>query len=179
VSKLGSYRAVVTALGAIFGKGVEMPFPGDATGAVVPTNPGSVQQICYAFMTIDAAYNRAVVLTDFGAIVPDSGIPLARITVPAGNTAADLTGVTITDVRRMEPAYPTIVNTLAYASEALPFTLLDTAYSVHLDVASYAGGWNQREGVYAKEKAANGFRIYADGTLDEVNVLWKAMKMVI
>jgi hypothetical protein len=45
-----------------------------------------------------------------------------------------------------------------------------------VDVTGYAGGWNQRPCVYAAEKAANGFKVFADGTLDEVTVKWKAIK---
>jgi hypothetical protein len=118
-------------------------------------------------------------ITEAGAVVPDGGIPICRITVPSGNTAADLTGVTLTDVRRYEPAYPTLVNTISYASVALPFNMIASDYGVYLDVAGYSGGWNQRPGVYATEKASNGFKIYADGTLDEVKVLWKAMKLAL
>jgi hypothetical protein len=55
--------------------------------------------------------------------------------------------------------------------------MIDTDYAVMLDVTEYAGGWNQRPAVYAGEKASNGFKVFADGTLDEVAVQWKAMKL--
>ncbi|GHV79112.1 hypothetical protein AGMMS49944_09030 [Spirochaetia bacterium] len=179
ITKQGTYRAVLASAATIFCKGVEMPWAGDGVGVIVPPNPGGAAVVHFTYLTIDVSQNIALNITPAGAVVPDGGIPLSRINVPAGNTAVDLTGVTITDVRRLEAAWPLLVNSLAYSSVALPFVMLDTNYSVHLDVAGYAGGWNQRDGVYAKEKAANGFKIYADGTLDEVIVQWKALKMVL
>jgi hypothetical protein len=179
ITKQGTYRAVLASAATVFGKGVEVPWGGDGVGVIVPPNPGDAAVVQYTYLTIGPTLNIALAITPAGAVVPDGGIPLARINVPAGNTALDLTGVTITDVRRLEAAWPLLVNSIAYASVALPFVMLDTNYSVHLDVAGYAGGWNQRDGVYAKEKASNGFKVYADGTLDEVNVQWKALKMVL
>jgi hypothetical protein len=177
--KAGSARKVTLPIGVIFAKGLEMPCPGSSAGIVVPTNTSGATQVYYGYLTVGTNYSQTFALTGAGAIVPSDGIPICRLTVPTGSTAADLSDMTLTDVRRVESAYPTLVNSIPYASVALPFNMIANDYGVLIDVAGYAGGWNQRPGVYASEKASNGFKIYADGTLDEVNVLWKAVKMIL
>jgi hypothetical protein len=176
-SKAGSARKVVLAAGAIFAKGMEMPCPGDQAGIVVPTNTSEAALVYYGYLAVGTNLAIAFAITDAGAVVPSGGIPICRINVPAGSTAANLSDVTLTDVRRYEPSYPTLVNSVPFASAALPYNMIDTDYAVMLDVTGYAGGWNQRPAVYSGEKASNGFKIFADGTLDEVTVQWKAIKM--
>jgi hypothetical protein len=160
----------------VFAKGVEIPCKGDQTGIAIPTNTGEAALVYYGYLTVEADRSLPFVCTEAGAVVPNGGIPICRVTVPAGNTASSLEGVTIIDVRRYESAYPTLINSISYASVALPYNMIDTDYAVMLDVTGYAGGWNQRPCVYATEKAANGFKVFADGTLDEVTVQWKAIK---
>jgi hypothetical protein len=175
-SKGASGRKVLLAAGGIFAKGVEIPCAGNQTGITIPTNTGGASLVYYGYLSVGTNGALTFLCTAAGAVVPDGGIPICRITVPAGNTADNLDGVTLTDVRRYESAYPTLINSISYASVALPYNMIDTDYAVMLDVAGYSGGWNQRSCVYAGEKAANGFKVYADGTLDEVNVQWKAIK---
>jgi hypothetical protein len=176
-SKTGSERKVVLAAGAIFAKGLEIPCADSQTGIAVPTNTGAASLVYYGYLTVGANYEMTFGITGAGAVVPDGGIPICCVTVPAGSTAADLSDVTLTDVRRYEAGYPTLVNSIPYTSVALPYNVLDTDYAALVDVTGYSGGWNQRPSVYAGEKASNGFKIFADGTLDEVIVQWKAIKL--
>lgn len=177
-SKGASNRRVVLSAGGVFAKGVEIPCAADTNiGIIVPTNTGTAAQVYFGYLFVGTNGALTFSITEAGAVVPPGGIPICRITVPAGNTTSNLDGVTLTDVRRYEPAYPTLINSISYASISLSYSMIDTDYAVLLDVASYAGGWNQRPYVYSGEKAANGFKIFADGTLDEVNVQWKAVKL--
>jgi hypothetical protein len=175
-SKAASGRKIVLAAGGIFAKGVEIPSGGNQIGITIPTNTGSASLIYYGYLSVGTDGGLTFQRTEAGAVVPAGGIPICRITVPTGNTADNLDGVTITDVRRYETAYPTLINSISYVSVALPYTMIDTDYAVLLDVTGYSGGWNQRPYVYATEKAANGFKVFADGTLDEVQIQWKAIK---
>jgi hypothetical protein len=175
-SKAASDRKIVLAAGGIFAKGMEMPCAGSQAGIAIPANTGAAALVYYGYLTVGASGVLAFVCTDAGAMVPDGGIPICRITVPAGNTASNLDGVALADVRRHESAYPTLINSISYASVALPYSMIDADYAVTLDVAGYSGGWNQRPCVYAGEKAANGFKVFADGTLDEAQIQWKAIK---
>jgi hypothetical protein len=176
-SKAASGRKVLLAPGGVFAKGAELPCKGDQTGITIPTNTGAAALVYYGYLTVGASGALSFARTEAGAAAPAGGIPICRVTVPAGNTADNLDGVTLADVRRYEPSYPTLINSVSYASVALPYTMVDTDYAVFLDVVGYSGGWNQRPCVYAGEKAANGFKVFADGTLDEATVQWKAMKL--
>ena len=52
----------------------------------------------------------------------------------------------------------------------------DSEYTVLLDILEAKGGWGQRETVHARDKAANGFKVYVTGSLDAVKVRWTAIK---
>jgi hypothetical protein len=83
----------------------------------------------------------------------------------------------MTDVRRVEAGYPVRFNSIAYASVALPFNMLDSEYAVAIEILDFKGGWNQRPAVYPGDKAANGFKLFAEGSLDAVSVRWTALKL--
>jgi hypothetical protein len=100
--------------------------------------------------------------------------------VPGGNTSSNdpnLSSVALTDVRRVESAYPVQFGSIAYASVSLPYSMIDGDYHVAVDVLSFKGGATQKAMVYPGDKAANGFKLYAEGTLDMVSVRWTALKM--
>jgi hypothetical protein len=176
----GAVRNLSLAAGAFFMNGLEIACPAVTNGALVPANSDTVSQICYAYIFIGSNGNVQFATTSFGHTVPDGGLALYRITVPAGNTGEsdpNLTSVTLTDVRRVEAGYPIQVNSLAYASVALPYTMIDSDYAVHLDILNFKGGGNQRPAVYPGDKASNGFKIYVEGSLDAVNIRWTAIKL--
>jgi hypothetical protein len=176
----GAVRNLSLAAGTFFMNGLEIYCPPIANGALVPANSDAAAQICYAYIFINSAGAIRFATTAFGEPVPDGALSLYRITVPAGNTGAtdpNLASVTLTDVRRVEAGYPIQVNSLAYASVALPYTMLDSEYAVILDILNFKGGGNQRSTVYPGDKAGNGFKIYVEGSLDAVTVRWTAIKL--
>jgi hypothetical protein len=149
-----------------------------ANCAMVVSNSGTAAQVCYGYLFLDAAGTVRFSVTESGAVVPDNGIPLCRITVPAGNDQVsdpNLASVAITDVRRIEAGYPIRVNSIAYASVALPYPVGDGEYAVLLDILDAKGGWNQRETIYAGDKASNGSKVYIGVSLDTVKVKWTAL----
>jgi hypothetical protein len=159
--------------------GVEIACPTVPNGALVPANPDAAPQICYAYIFLNAEGRVQFATTSFGEPVPDGGLALYRVTVPAGNTGVtdpNMASVTLTDVRRVEAGYPIQLNAIAYTSVALAYTMLDGEYEVVTEVLEMKGGTHQRPMVYPGDKAANGFKIYVDGTLDAVKVRWTAIK---
>jgi hypothetical protein len=173
-------RNLSLAAGAFFLNGVELSCPAVSNGALVPANDGSAAQSCYAYIFLNANGQVQFATTPFGQAVPDGGLALYRITAPAGNTGENdpyLGSVTLTDVRRIEAGYPIQVNSLPYASVALPYSMIDSDYAVYLDLLSFKGGGNQRAMVYPGDKAGNGFKIYVQGSLDAVSVRWTAVKL--
>jgi hypothetical protein len=181
VSKSGtSIRNLSLAAGSFFADGLTIPCPAMENSALVASNPGGVAQVCYGYVFVDNNGVMRFSVTEFGEIVPDTGIPICRITVPAGNTQVsdpNLSSVTISDVRRIEAGYPIQVNSIAYTSVALPYSMLDTAYTVFIDVQRAKGGMHQRSTVYAGDKATNGFKMYVEGSIDDVNVRWATVKL--
>ena len=174
-------RNISLATGSFFMNGMEMPCPAFNNAALVPANYSETAQYCYAYIYLQ---NNTVVFacTPLGGTVPDDALGLFRLTVPGGNTDASdphLANVTITDVRRIEAGYPMQFNSIAYASVALPFNMLNSEYHVSVDIMSFKGGATQRLLVYPGDKAANGFKIYADGTLDMVQIRWMATKNIL
>jgi hypothetical protein len=166
--------------GKFFMNGIEIACPDVANGAMVPANTGQASQICYAYIFINSSGVVQFATTSFDEPVPDGAVSLYRITVPVGNTGATdptLESVTLTDVRRVEAGYPIQVNSLPYASVALPYSMITSDYAVYLDILNFKGGGNQRAMVYPGDKASNGFKIYVQGSLDAVNVRWTAVKL--
>jgi hypothetical protein len=175
-------RNLSLAAGSFFADGLTIPCPAMDNSAIVASNSGDAAQICYGYVFVDGTGAVWFSVTEFGEIVPANGIPICRITVPAGNTQVNdpnLASVTITDVRRIEAGCPYQVNSIAYASVALPYTMIDTEYVVLVEVQGAKGGMNQRSTVYAGDKASNGFKVYSEGSIDSVNVRWMAIKLLL
>jgi hypothetical protein len=173
-------RNLSLSAGSVFMNGVAMPCPAMTNCAMVASNGGSSSQVCYGYLFLDTAGTIRFSVTEFGAVVPDNGIPLCRITVPAGNDQIgdpNLALVTITDVRRLEAGYPVQINSTANVSVALPYPVGDSEYTVLLDILDAKGGWGQRETVYAGDKLSNGFKVYVAGSLDAVRGKWTAIKL--
>ena len=138
--------------------------------AAVPTNTGAASQTYYSYLLKDGDTYRPHVDTS----VPDGAIRLYRITVPAGDTGADLSKVSFADERRVETNYTAYYNSLPFAMVTLPgYTMPDApAYGVELEVESASGGLDTVGQLHAIEKGNNGFKIVANGTADNVVIRW-------
>lgn len=140
----------------------------------VPPNSGASSAYCYAYIWLDNG-RLQFDCTQLGASVPNDGLLVYRITVPAGNTEvtdAYIASCTLTDQRRMEPLYPDVVSNPALVTIALPQAMVDgdTDYMVDAEVISFEGSRFQLGDVYWQDKAVNGFKIYLNGTADKVSV---------
>jgi hypothetical protein len=147
---------------------------------LVPANYGDATRYCYAYIYFNAAGAVQFACTPLGGAVPEGGLPLYRFSVPAGNTETNdpyLGSVTMTDVRRVETGFPVQFNSIPYASVALPYNMLDSDYEVVIEILGFKGGGNQRPHVYPGDKAANGFKLYVEGSLDAVQIRWTAIKL--
>ncbi|MDR2815769.1 MAG: hypothetical protein LBB62_03600 [Proteiniphilum sp.] len=171
-------RNISVLAGKFFMNGMESVCPAFPNSALVPDNYGNVTRYCYAYLYFNSGSIRFA-CTPLDGLVPDNGMALYRFSVPAGNSYQNdpyLNAVTMTDVRRVEAAYPVQFNSVAYVSVALPFNLLDAEYTVQLEILDYKGGYNQWPIIHADNKAANGFNLKAEGTLDAVRVRWTVFK---
>lgn len=175
----GTRNIQITATGAFdkknqskyFADGLLRAF-GDVQSSVasVPINGSSEAKTYYAFLQKNGDAFEPHVDSE----VPEDAIRLYRITVPSGDTAANLDKVSFADERRLEPNYSAYYNSLPFAMVVLPgFTMPDYPdYSVHLEVESAVGGIDSVGLLRVVEKSNNGFKITANGTADNVVVRW-------
>lgn len=155
-----------------------VPVVEDDNSAVIPSNDGASEESCYAYLYEDAGVLKFA-CTDIGESVPDDAIELYRVIIPAGNTAVTdpyADSVSLSDIRRLEPNYPVLLAYAPYEMVNLDFSFLDDNYSIKLDIVEYLGGGFQQGNVYTGDRAANGFKIYLNGTVDSVRVKWTTVK---
>lgn len=138
--------------------------------AAVPVNTGTAAQTYYSYLLKDGDTYKPHVDTT----VPAGAIRLYRITVPAGNTGADLSKVGFADERRVETNYSAYYNSLPFAMVTLPgYTMPDAPdYGVDLEVESASGGLDTVGQLRAVEKGNNGFKIVTSGTADNIVIRW-------
>lgn len=138
--------------------------------AAVPTNTGTTSQTYYSYLLKDGDTYKPYV----GTSVPDGAIRLYRITVPAGDTGANLNKVSFADERRVETNYTAYYNSLPFALVTLPgYTMPDApTYGVDLEVESASGGLDTIGQLHAAKKGNNGFKIVSNGTADNVVIRW-------
>lgn len=142
--------------------------------AAVPTNPTGSTVVLKAYLLPDAA-SRALKLgvTSIGEPLPAKSIPIYNITIPAGNSNSDLTGVTLTRIARSEPLYPIMFDSEPTLYIALPHNLASSDYRVDFDVVDYRGGRCDNDNVLAYSRANNGFSIKLNTTSDDVKINWR------
>ncbi|MBW2599335.1 MAG: hypothetical protein JRC60_04445 [Deltaproteobacteria bacterium] len=141
--------------------------------ANVPSNEGAAAETCYAYLYIDGSGNVQCNCTALGEAVPDDGIEIASLNVPAGSdetTAPYLEDVTITDTRRLEPQWPNVFQNPAYEYIALGYILPDAEYAVHHEIVSCEGGREQVGDLLTQDRLKNGFKLYLAGAADAVQI---------
>jgi hypothetical protein len=114
--------------------------------------------------------------TNLGGTSPANTMVLYRVTVPASNTAEDLTGCTLTKTASIQAAYPVYYTTYPKVSIVLPFAMPNNDYTVDLEVTGYSGGATQLGDVFATNKTTTGFDIVTNGTADNIAVRWSMTK---
>lgn len=165
--------------GSIFIRGQIIAIPELMNTAYVSSNPSTEEKFCYVYLWIDENGNIQADCTELGQDVPDYGLLLYKIVVPANSTEATdpyLANCTLIDQRRLEPNYPTYVTTSPAEYVPLTYNMLDDDYIVNLEILDFDGSGFNFGYVYIGGKAANGFSIYFNGTADNVKVRWHAIK---
>lgn len=182
VSKsLTATRNLNIASGRCFAAGAVWPVSEGENAASVPSNPGAGAISAYAYLYPVGYYNYNLAVTAAGEEVPANGIPIYSLLIPAGNTDATdphLDSVTLTDVRRMEPNYPVMLDSPPMGF--LPIKpLRDNNYRIDFDVRSQAGDARNvvREKLWAYSTAPNGFILQLNGAADNVIVFVRVSKL--
>lgn len=134
--------------------------------AAVPANSGSTPIDYYAY--VDGTDDKYTVKV--ADSVPDGKLGLYRITVPAGDTAANLNAVKFTDIRRVESRYRNLYGTIPSVTVRLPYAAIGSAYDVNVSIESTA--YNRDTVLEVVNKGPAGFTIRSHGEADNIVVRW-------
>jgi hypothetical protein len=148
------------------------------TGSV-PSNTSTTSSVMvYAYLMQDANGLWRLAVTPIGTVVPAVGILVYTIIVPVNSTDAsdpNLTNVALTDVRRIEPQFPTCLDSPASVSPVIN-TLSANDYKLDFDVVSSVGPCDERSMVVSS-RATNGFTVQLASAADSVVIRWRASKL--
>ncbi len=141
--------------------------------AAVPTNTGTTAVNYYAYVDGNASNGYTVRIAD---AVPVGKLGLYRITVPAGDTAANLNAVSFADIRRVEGS-ENYYNTRPTVSVPMPgYAAVDAPdYDVHLSVLSHDG---VNPGIEVIERQSGFFTVALTGEADNVKFRWTLVNQV-
>lgn len=165
ITRTGTYNAANYSLMYVDGRLISIYDTQDSVAAV-PANSGTAAVNYYAYVDSDGdSYTVKV-----GDSVPDGKLGLYRITIPAGDTAANLNNVKFTDIRRVESHYRNYYGTIPATAVTLPYAAIGSDYSVALNIESTA--YNRDTVLEVTGKSPNGFTIKSHGVADNIVVRW-------
>ena len=165
--------------GPTFLGGRIVPAKNQPNGASVPSNNTSEEQSCYAYLIMSGG-ELDFVCTELGEEVPEGGLTLYRVDVPAGSDESSdpyLDDCTLVDIRRVESGWPQEMQTSPTDYVELEYELDGEDYHVDLEVEAFDGSAFELGYVYTENKAQNGFDIYYNGVADSVQIRWTARKL--
>lgn len=165
--------------GKCFANGRMYSVSDGVNAASVPPNTGSGSVVVHAYLYQDAATLWRLAVTAIGQSVPDGAIRIYNVTIPAGSTDAtdpNLNNVTLTDVRRIETGFPSLLDNPASTSIAIN-TLAANDYRVDFDVVSAVGGPCPREAITVASRATNGLTLELASAADSVRVRYRVSKL--
>lgn len=165
ITRTGTYSAANYSLMYVDGRLISIYDTQDSVAAV-PANSGTAAVNYYAYVDSDGDNYTVKV----GDSVPDGKLGLYRITIPAGDTAANLNNVKFTDIRRVESHYRNYYGTMPATTVTLPYAAIGNDYSVALNIESTA--YNRDTVLEVTGKGPNGFTIKSHGVADNIVVRW-------
>lgn len=165
ITRTGTYDAKNYSLLYVDGHFVSIYDTQDSVAAV-PANSSSAPIDYYAYVdSTDDNYTIKVANN-----VPDGKIGLYRITVPAGDTAANLNAVKFTDIRRVESHYRNLYGAIPSVTVRLPYAAIGSAYDVNVSIESTA--YNRDTVLEVVSKGPAGFTIRSHGEADNIVIHW-------
>lgn len=175
----GAARNLNLAGGLCFANGRTYRVATAGNAASVPSNIGTGSVTLYAYLFMAAGGNWRLAVTPIGTSVPSGAIPVYSLTLPANSTDETdpgLTKVTITDIRRLEPGFPNVLDSPASASAVLN-RLNANDYRLIFDVVSADGAPCDVQDISVISRATNGFTMLLGSAADNVVIRWKASKL--
>lgn len=164
--------------GRIFQGGRLYPKAAQDNAAAVPPNHGDQPKTCVAYAWLNGD-KVSFDVSPLGDEAPSYGVPMYRLTVPAGNTGStdpNLAQVTMTDIRRIEPYYPTMLDNPSQHLVSLSAPLPTSEWQLALDVVSAVGPSATSDHIQVTARASNGFRLTLAHFADDVRVRYTLTK---
>lgn len=175
----GAARNLNLAGGLCFANGRTYRVATAGNAASVPSNISAGSVTLYAYLFMSAGGNWRLAVTPIGSSVPSGAIRLYSLTLPANSTDETdpgLSGVTITDIRRLEPGFPSVLDSPASASAVLS-RLNANDYRLMFDVVSADGAPCDVQDISVTSRATNGFTMLLGSAADNVVIRWKTSKL--
>lgn len=165
---VGSGRSLSIAAGVAVQGGMCRRYEARPNAVAVPTNPGTAAKTYTLYLD-----NEGAPYLVEGTAAPEGGMPLARVTVPAGDTGVTFGG-TLSDARVVATPSSWFPPVLPAFSVALAYPMLSTDYEVflHAESASDLG----RVHLVVTQKTRNAFVLENRGTADDIVVRWLALE---
>ncbi|MCW5321435.1 hypothetical protein D5039_09835 [Verminephrobacter aporrectodeae subsp. tuberculatae] len=161
--------------GRLYGMGART----NGNGVSVPPNPGSTAQTCEVYLRINGD-SIDFQCSPLGQSAPADAVPLWRLTIPAGNTAANdanLINVGLAYIGREEIHFPVLLRTPPSTLVSLPVPLPNANWHIDLDVVEAQGASVGPEHLIVAARASNGFRLTLAHTADAVKVRYTVTHM--
>ena len=160
--------------GACFARGATYPVVDGNNAASVPANTsGTMSVVVSAYLYPHGdGQTYCLAVTAIGQSVPEDGIEIYRLTIPPNNTDATdpyLAQVALTDVRRIEPHYPDLLDAPPMVSVAFPRPMRGSDWRISIDLVSAAGGASAGQ-VLVNNRAPNGCTLTLASAADDVRV---------
>ena len=171
-------RNLTLTAGICFANGRAYAVAEASNSASVPPNIGNGSITATAYLYFDTDKWRLAV-TALGQAVPGNAIHLYTLVIPANSTDAtdpNLSGVTLTDVRRIEAQFPMMMSSAITTSATLN-ALSANDYQLTFEVVSAIGAPCESRNIIASSRATNGFTIMLASAADNVQVRWRASKL--
>lgn len=166
--------------GVAFMSGRMFAAPGRENAASVPVNTGQSSVTVRAFLYFhEASRGMRLSVTPIGEDVPEYGIHIYNITIPGNSTDETDPGleyVSITNVRRMEPDFPSNMQSPQIHSVSIN-DLSDSDYRLDIDLVSSVGEPCRSEQVQVLSRATNGFTMRAVTSSDNIILRWRVSKL--
>lgn len=165
--------------GVCFMHGREMPANAEDNAASVPSNSSGESATAEAYLTVIDS-NVRLGVTNLNEPAPSDALVLAKLSIPTGSTgttAPELEDVTITNVARTEPEWPSVHTTPAFKQQDFERVMGASNYHLSLDIVDYLGGETPALQHSAEDRASNTFRVCLAGSADSVRVRFVAHLM--
>lgn len=171
----GTGRLVNLSAGIIYLNAHRQGVAAQTSTASIAQNTGTDTGTVYLY--IDSTGDLKA--TNLNEAAPTNTLLLYTVTVPAGNTAEDLSGCTFAKSATTQAEYPMFVSARPYVAVTLPYNMDTASYLVDLELVSYSGAAQQIGQLQVTDKTTTGFNIKLNGTADNVVINWTARKLTL